>query len=200
MAQPNIAAVYNLNKNEYVYMPMHDSPFCSGHIQLLDDRILVVGGDNVNLEPTFTDGRCAPAPAGATWPSPAAVPRCAPGRARLRCSSQRWHCQGAGPSTPVRAPGQPACAAARWRGRRSRGRGCRFLVRVVDSGPLPNYTVVATMSPFFSPDVDPNSGARWYPSLLTVQAGPTGLLVKRGARLCGPTDQRPMRGCRTAAS
>lgn len=57
--QPNIGAVYNLNTNEYVYLPFMDSPFCSAHIQLIDDRILVVGGDNVGLDPTFTDGRCA---------------------------------------------------------------------------------------------------------------------------------------------
>ena len=55
--QPNIAAVYNLNTNTYVYLPMTDSPFCGAHLQLIDDRILVVGGDNIGLTPTFTDGR-----------------------------------------------------------------------------------------------------------------------------------------------
>ena len=35
---------------------------------------------------------------------------------------------------------------------------------------MPNYTVVATMAPYFPPEIDPNSGARWYPSVLTVQA------------------------------
>ena len=58
--QPNIAAVYNLNTNTYVYLPMTDSPFCGAHLQLIDDRILVVGGDNIGLTPTFTDGRQVP--------------------------------------------------------------------------------------------------------------------------------------------
>ena len=45
-------------------------------------------------------------------------------------------------------------------------------MRVVDSGPLPNYSVVATMQPFFPPEIDPNSGARWYPSLMTMPVSP----------------------------
>ena len=81
--QPNIGAVYNLNTNEYVYLPFRDSPFCSAHIQLIDDRILVVGGDNVGLDPTFTDGMCA-ACAGQSW----AVSKSA---SRLHsCSWQPW--------------------------------------------------------------------------------------------------------------
>ena len=55
--QPQIAAVYNLNNNTWQYFPMTDSPFCSGHIQLINDKVLVVGGDNVNLDADFTDGR-----------------------------------------------------------------------------------------------------------------------------------------------
>ena len=55
--QPIDAAVYNLNNNTYRYFPMTDSPFCSGHIQLINDKILIVGGDNLNLEPDFVDGR-----------------------------------------------------------------------------------------------------------------------------------------------
>ena len=55
--QPNIAAVYNLNNNTYRYFPMTDSPFCSGHIQLVNDNVLVVGGDNIALAGDFADGR-----------------------------------------------------------------------------------------------------------------------------------------------
>jgi len=36
---------------------MTDSPFCSGHIRLQDETVLVVGGDNVGLEEGFVDGR-----------------------------------------------------------------------------------------------------------------------------------------------
>ena len=49
--------MYNLNNNTWQYFPMTDSPFCSGHIQLIDDKVLIVGGDNVNLDADFTDGR-----------------------------------------------------------------------------------------------------------------------------------------------
>jgi len=55
--QPAIAAIYNLNTNNFRYFPMTDSPFCSGHIRLKDETVLVVGGDNVGLDRGFADGR-----------------------------------------------------------------------------------------------------------------------------------------------
>ena len=36
---------------------MTDSPFCAGHIQLINDNVLIVGGDNINLNEDFVDGR-----------------------------------------------------------------------------------------------------------------------------------------------
>lgn len=55
--QPQIAAVYNIYNNTYRYFPMNDNPFCAGHIQLVTDNVLVVGGDNYNLGNNFVDGR-----------------------------------------------------------------------------------------------------------------------------------------------
>lgn len=37
----------------------------------------------------------------------------------------------------------------------------RYNIRVITVGPNPSYSVVARMQPYFSPAVDPNSGARW---------------------------------------
>jgi hypothetical protein len=101
--QPQIAAVYNLNSNSWKYFPMTDSPFCSGHIQLINDQILIVGGDNLNLNEDFVDGR--------------------------------------------------------------------FNVRVFTGGANPSYQIVAQMQPFFPENIDPASGARWYPSLATMVDG-----------------------------
>ena len=111
MLQPFIAAVYNLNTNNYRYFPMMDSPFCSGHIRLLDETILIVGGDNIGLVPGFGDGR--------------------------------------------------------------------YSVRVFTSGYRPSYVTTDTMQPYFTPDIDPNSGGRWYPSMLTMVDG--NVLIVGGA-------------------
>ena len=109
--QPFIAAVFNLNTNNYRYFPMMDSPFCSGNIRLLDETILVVGGDNIGLQAGFGDGR--------------------------------------------------------------------YNVRVFTPGAHPSYAVTDTMQPYFTPDIDPNSGARWYPSMLTMIDG--NVLIASGA-------------------
>ena len=37
----------------------------------------------------------------------------------------------------------------------------RYNVRIITAGPNPSYSVVGRMQPYFSPAVDPNSGARW---------------------------------------
>ena len=103
LLQPVNAAVYNLNNNTYRYFPMTDSPFCSGHIQLYNDKILIAGGDNLGLTEDFVDGR--------------------------------------------------------------------FNIRVFTGGATPNYQIVARMQPYFPPSIDPNSGARWYPTLCTMVDG-----------------------------
>ena len=113
--QPQIAAVYNLNTNTYRRFPMTDSPFCSGHIQLRNGSILIVGGDNVGLDTGFADGR--------------------------------------------------------------------YNVRVFNPGASPSYRIVATMPPNRPASEDPNSGARWYPSLATMVDG--NILVVGGQTLEG---------------
>ena len=101
--QPLIAAFYNLNSNSYRRFPMTDSPFCSGHVQLVNGKILVVGGTDQGLDTGFADGR--------------------------------------------------------------------FNVRVVTPGANPSYNIVAVMPPNRPAAEDPNSGARWYPSLATMVDG-----------------------------
>ena len=115
--QPFIAAVYNLNTNNYRYFPMMDSPFCAGNIRLIDDTILIVGGDNIGLQPGFGDGR--------------------------------------------------------------------YSIRVFTPGARPNYVTTDTMQPYFSAAIDPNSGARWYPTLLTMPDG--NVLIASGATTDGTT-------------
>ena len=90
---------------------MMDSPFCAGNIRLLDETILIVGGDNIGLQAGFGDGR--------------------------------------------------------------------YNVRVFTPGQSPSYVVTDTMQPYFTPDIDPNSGARWYPSMLTMIDG--NVLIASGA-------------------
>ena len=101
--QPQIAAVYNLNSNTFRRFPMTDSPFCSGHIQLRNGSVLVVGGTDIATGTGFADGR--------------------------------------------------------------------FNVRVFNPGASPSYRVVARMPPNRPATVDPNSGARWYPTLCTMTDG-----------------------------
>ena len=115
LLQPFIAAIFNLNTNSYRYFPMMDSPFCSGHIRLIDESILIIGGDNQQLQAGFGDGR--------------------------------------------------------------------YNVRRFTGGANPQYTVTDTMQPYFSPAIDPNSGARWYPTLTTMIDG--NVLVASGATTDG---------------
>lgn len=79
---------------------MTDSPFCSGHVRLIDETILIVGGDNLGTEYEFQDGR--------------------------------------------------------------------YSVRRFVPGSRPFYNTTDYMQPYFNASVDPNSGARWYPTLLTM--------------------------------
>ena len=123
--QPLIAAVYNLNTNNYRYFPMMDSPFCSGHIRLIDETVLIIGGDNVGVEPGFGDGR--------------------------------------------------------------------YSVRVFTPGARPNYVTTDIMQPYFSPAIDPNSGARWYPTLLTMIDG--NVLIASGATTDGTAPLLPCLLC-----
>ena len=94
---------------------MMDSPFCSGHIRLIDETILIIGGDNVGEQAGFGDGR--------------------------------------------------------------------YSVRVFTPGANPNYVTTDTMQHYFSPAIDPNSGARWYPTLLTMIDG--NVLIASGATTDG---------------
>lgn len=110
LLQPFIAAVYNLNTNNYRYFPMSDNPFCSGHIRLLDETILIVGGDETG-GPGINDGR---------------------------------------PNIRRFVPGY-----------------------------RPYYNITDVMQPYFSPQIEPNGGGRWYPTLITLTNG--NVLIVSGA-------------------